>query len=215
MRSTRRTPIALALAGLATFALLLGACSDDGDDEADDTTTTTEAAADFVTEVDALCEANDEATDELNDDLNAALEDVDAALQEGDEDAAADAADEAIAVFEQGVDANEQFIDDVEALGVPDEQRETVDGVIELLEEQNAVIADGVAALEERDYDAFIEVGQEISDEEDEIDERSQALADELGTEHCGPDDDDEDGGSDGADEDGGDESETFDPENA
>jgi hypothetical protein len=225
MRS-KSHPITLLLALVAAFALVLGACSDDegGIDEPEETTTT-EAAADdpeaFAAEVDALCEANDEESDQLNEDLSDALDDVDTALQAGDEDAAADAADEAIAVFEQGVESNEQYIEDVEALGVPDEYRETIDGVIELLEEQNAIIADGVAALEDRDYDAFIEVGNELAADEEETDERSQELADELGSEHCGPDDpDDVDGEDTGSeDEEDGDsgsedEPDTFDPSN-
>jgi hypothetical protein len=231
MRS-KSHPLTLLLALVAAFALFLGACSDDDDGGIDEPeeTTTSEAAADdpdaFAAEVDALCETNDEESDQLNEDLSAALDDVDTALQEGDEEAAAEAADEAIAVFEQGVESNEQYIEDVEALGVPDEFRETIDGVIELLEEQNDIIADGVAALEERDYDAFIEVGNQIAAEEEETDERSQELADELGSENCGPDDEDDVDGddsgsededeaeSDNADAGSDDELDTFDPSN-
>jgi hypothetical protein len=219
MRTTRRTPIALVLAGLAAFALLLGACSDSGDDEADDTTTTTAAedtGADFVAEVDALCEANDEVTDQLDEDLTATLEDLGAALEEGDEDAAAAAADEAVEIFEQAFDANQEIVADMEALGVPDEHRETIDAVSELLDEQNAAIEEAAGALLDRDYDRYVEIGEELADMASENEERSQELADALGTEHCGPDADDEDG--DAEDEGSGgsssDETETFDPDN-
>jgi hypothetical protein len=151
--------------------LLLGACSsDDGDDSADDTvdeTTTSEADtpafADWQEAADELCEESDDAIAELPE-----IESI---------DDFADVGPDALEI------AQAQY-DDMVDLGLPDEQADVVEEVLELLDEQLALTEDLIAAAEEGDDAAVEEILAEGTDLEDQLAD----LADDLELEVCGQD---------------------------
>lgn len=185
------------LALFAVLALFLAACSS-SDDDADDEPTTDESDEtgdalsldEWVAAVDQVCLDFQEDTD-----------DVDAALDEAgnDTDAVAEALEDGIALFEDQ-------LDEIEAVGTPDEDADLVDQALEVLQGQIDLLGELLAAVEDDDLDAVQEIGDELGDTEEE----AQGLAEDLGLEECGSDDgsdDAEDAGPDDVDDGGSDDS--------
>lgn len=157
------------MAVLFAGVLVLAACSDDGgsDDDADATTTTAAEAEtisldEWVEEADAICEEANEAVDEIG--------------EPEDLDDLREMAPDVVEIFQQQ-------LDDLEALGLPDEQADDVERALELLDEQIALIED----LEDAEDEAEVE---DIIAEGTELDEEASEIAQDLGLEVCGSDTD-------------------------
>lgn len=190
--------IRLALTLLAAGSLILAACADDdgGGDSGDDvaaTTTTADAGAEFAEAIDALCAEGESAANEAGEDFDAAIDDLTAATETNDQAAYDAALDDAETAVEDIIGAVEAFVADVEALEVPTDLQQPVDDYLEAMETQISLAEDLREAIVNDDGQAFNEVGQEITEAEEETRPVRTDAANEIGAPSCVPDGDEDD----------------------
>ncbi|HMQ24417.1 MAG TPA: hypothetical protein PKA98_00390 [Acidimicrobiales bacterium] len=191
--------IRLALTLLAAGSLTLAACADDdggdpGDDVAATTTTTTaDDGAEFAEAIDALCAEGESAANEAGEDFDAAIDDLTTATETNDQAAYNAALDDAETAVEDIIDAVESFVADVEALEVPTDLQQPVDDYLEAMETQISLAEDLREAIVNDDGQAFNEVGQEITEAEEETRPVRTDAANEIGAPSCVPDGDEDD----------------------
>ncbi len=193
------------LASLALALLVLAGCSDsdepsvstDGTGSAsepsDDDGADGDAMAldDWIEEADAICEAADE--------------DIEALGEPESEEEFVEYMGEAAELFVSQ-------LDDLKALGIPDDKADEVEEAFDLLDQQSEMLEEMLEVAEDEGAEAVFE----MMEEGDELEEQLDELAADIGLEACGADDDEmtEDPGSDdpGSDDPGSDDPGSDDP---
>jgi hypothetical protein len=173
----------------AVLALFLAGCGDDGgggDDadteESDDTgsTTTTEAEEeeeeavaleDWVEQADEICAEAQEASDELGEPADI---------------------DELVEALPDLLDILEEEVEAISELETPEESADEVEEAVGLLNDQLELLQEASDRVD--DGDDPTEVFTDINEEGTELQDRLDELAEDLGMEECGSDDEETDG---------------------
>jgi hypothetical protein len=153
--------IALVAAGLVVSGVLFIACGGDGGSDSP-------SKDDFIAQADQICA-------EFNNDSDARVAEVESLINNGDFDGAAD-------LFLENADLISGALDEIEALGVPEGDEQTVEDWIALGREQAATAEEVAEAIRVEDGAAItagIEKGDANLAEAD-------AIADEYGMIDCG-----------------------------
>jgi len=217
MRSTNRSPLTLLLPLLAAFALLVGACSDDGSEEetAPPDTVEEERADAFVEQLNELCNNGRAASDVAGEDLDAAFADIGEANDAGDTEAYGEALEEAESAAEGIIDSIDDFEAALGQVEVPADLQASLDDFLEVKQEQLVLAEDLRDAIVADDGNALQDTIDELEATNDEFDERSLEAAQALGAVDCEPEGDDAAADDSGSDDSGSDDTETFDPDAA
>lgn len=167
----------------AVLALFFAAgCGDDSDStDTEETTDTTAAPAETTStteEEEAL--ALDDWAEQADEICAQANEDFD----ELDQLSSDPTAEELVSVLEDGLAIAEEQVESIDALGPPDEEAELAEEAVELLTDALGTVEEAIALAEDDDLEGAFELLTDPGDEE-----RLAEIADDLGLEVCGGDD--------------------------
>jgi len=124
--------------------------------------------SEFIAQVDTLCAENNDVAAELSDEVGTAY-------QAGDYEAAADA-------LEQQTDSTVAMVDKVKELTPPEEDQATIDEMLAISDEQQALAGDLVVAVGEGDDASVNQMSEELGSLADEF----NVIADDYGFVDCG-----------------------------
>jgi hypothetical protein len=171
---------------LALVAVALTGCSPGGDDAGPTTTTTAPPYIDdpFVSGMDALCISSEATARSLEADAIEAVEGLEAAGEAGDLETFQFHLDNLTAAVQGTYDGITALLADIEALGVPEEHRATIDELRAMYAPQLTAAQQGAAALAAGDVAGFDAIADAAPDPDRA---KEQELADRIGAPSCGP----------------------------